>query len=81
MQRGETGKKNERHNSLFFNAHSFTPVYYGAHTHRGPASFQSVGCSVRLRGSNVIYSKEGYITYSRGYYFHSKKPYDKSVWL
>lgn len=31
MQRGES-EKNERRNSLFFNAHSFTHVYYMAHT-------------------------------------------------
>lgn len=63
MQREEM-EKNERHNSLFFNAHSFTHIYYGAHTHRGLASFQSVGCSVRQCRSSVEYSKEVYVSFS-----------------
>lgn len=71
--------KNERHNSLFFNAHSFALIYYGAHAHRGLASFQSVGCSVMWCESNVAYSEEVYVSYSRNHYFHSEKPYAKSV--
>lgn len=73
MRRGE---KNEGHNSLFFNAHSFTLIYYGACTHRRLASFQSVSCSVRWCGSNVAYSKEVY--YSGDDYLHREKSYAKS---
>lgn len=62
--RGEKWKKKQRHNSLFFNAHSFTPIYYGTHTHRGLASFQSAGCSMRWCRSNVAYSKEVYVGFS-----------------
>lgn len=55
---GRNGKKRvrERHNSLLFNVRSFTPAYCGAHALR-LASFQSVGCSARWRGSDVTYKK------------------------
>lgn len=53
---GRNGKKRERHNSLLFNVRSFTPAYCGVHTLR-LASFQSVGCSARWRGSDVTYKK------------------------
>ncbi len=70
--RGKKREKNERHNSLFFNAHSFTLIYYGAHTHRGLASFPSVGCSGRWCRSNAAYCKEVNVSYSNDYCFHGK---------
>ncbi len=78
MQREET-EKNERHNSLFFNAHSFTLIYYGAHSHRGLASFPSAGCSGRWCRSNVAYGKGVNVSYTSDYYFYSKKSCAKSV--
>lgn len=58
MQREEMEKKRVRgrHNSLLFNVRSFTPAYCGVHALR-LASFQSVGCSARWRGSHVTYKK------------------------
>lgn len=44
---GRNGRK-MTHNSLFFNAHSFTAVYINVtHAHTGLASFRNTGCSMR----------------------------------